>query len=429
MDPSKPSGIKKGEKRMKQQYSFRIVPIIAAIAIQLCLGTAYIWSVFQAGIAESLFGGNNANAALTFSILLAVLSIGSTIGGKMQDKIGPRLTVIIGGLVLALGFFLASFATPSAPWLLWLTYGVLGGLGMGFIYSTTIACAQKWYPDKRGLITGVIVSALGFGGVVFTPIVESVIRTFGNGVAGKGELVSFKILALIFLIVCTVGGWFIKNPPSDFAPAGWTPKNTASGAAAINMMPSQALKTPQLYLLTFSLMLACMGGLMMIGFAKPIAVARDLAKTATVGVLAISIFNSFGRLFWGIVSDKLGRKKTIVLLLCLTAILSLCVNIARGYMIFVLIGCIGFAYGGFLSTFPAFTADLFGAKYNATNYGIVLVGFGIGAVVSSYIAGYYKNIAAADINLMFPAFVIASAAAIVAIVFILLLKPVKNQNA
>jgi OFA family oxalate/formate antiporter-like MFS transporter len=175
-------------------------------------------------------------------------------------------------------------------------------------------------------------------------------------------------------------------------------------------------------------MLACMGGLMMIGFAKPIAVARGLAETATVGVLAISIFNSFGRLFWGIASDKLGRKKTIVLLLCLTAILSLCVNIARGYMIFVLIGCIGFAYGGFLSTFPAFTADLFGAKHNATNYGIVLVGFGIGAVVSSYIAGYYKNIAAADINLMFPAFIIASAAAIVAILFILLLKPVKMQN-
>jgi OFA family oxalate/formate antiporter-like MFS transporter len=404
---------------MNQKYN-RAIPVIATIAIQLCLGTAYIWSVFQAGIAESLFAGNHANAALTFSILLAVLGVGSTIGGKLQDKVGPRLTVIIGGLILALGFFFASFATAAAPYMLWITYGVLGGLGMGFIYSTTIACAQKWYPDKRGLITGVIVAALGFGGVVFTPLVEAIIRNYGNGIAGQGELMSFKILAFIFIVVCTVGGWFIQNPPDDYAPAGWKPQAT-SGSAALTT--SQTLKTPQLYLLTFSLMLACMGGLMMIGFAKPIAVARGLAETATVGVFAITMFNSFGRLFWGIVSDKLGRKKTIVLLLGITAVLSLCVNIASGYMIYVLIACIGFAYGGFLSTFPAYTADLFGAKYNATNYGIVLVGFGVGAVISSYIAGYYKNIAATDISLMFPAFIIASAAAIIAIVSILMIKP------
>lgn len=405
----------------------RIIPVIAAIAIQLCLGTAYIWSVFQAGIAEGLFLGNNANAALTFSFLLAMLSVGGTIGGKLQDKIGSRITVIIGGLILTLGFFCASFVTASAPWLLWITYGIIGGIGMGFIYSITIACAQKWYPDKRGLITGVIVSALGFGGVVFTPLVEWTIKNFGDGNPGKGELIAFRVLALIFVVVCTVGGWFIQNPPVDYKPEGWTPKNTSSGSVALTT--SQVLKKAQLYLLTISLMLACMGGLMMIGFAKPIAVARGLAETATIGVFVISVFNSLGRLFWGFVSDKLGCKKTIILLLGLTAILSLCVNLVSGYMIFVLIACIGFAYGGFLSTFPAFTADLFGAKYNATNYGIVLVGFGIGALVSSYIAGYYKNIAATDINLMFPAFVIASAAAVVAILLILLIKPILKSNA
>lgn len=166
---------------------------------------------------------------------------------------------------------------------------------------------------------------------------------------------------------------------------------------------------------------------MMIGFAKPIAVAKGLAETATVGVFAITLFNSFGRLFWGAVSDKLGRKKTIMLLLGLTAVLALCVNLATGYIIYVLIACIGFAYGGFLSTFPAFTADLFGAKYNATNYGIVLLGFGVGAVVSSYVAGYFKNVAATDINLMFPAFVIASAAAVLAIVSIALIRPIKRD--
>lgn len=130
-----------------QKTPNRVVPVIAAIVIQLCLGTAYLWSIFQNGIATSLFSGDNAAAGLTFSLLLAMLTIGSTIGGRMADKYGPRNVVILGGWILAAGFFLASLVTTAAPWLIWLTYGVMGGVGMGFTYSTTIACAQKWYPD------------------------------------------------------------------------------------------------------------------------------------------------------------------------------------------------------------------------------------------------------------------------------------------
>ncbi|WP_242856102.1 MFS transporter [Ruminiclostridium josui] len=161
---------------------------------------------------------------------------------------------------------------------------------------------------------------------------------------------------------------------------------------------------------------------MMIGFAKPIAVAKGLESTAVVGVLIISICNSFGRLLWGIISDKIGRKLTLIILLAGTGGMSLLVNAANGYWIYVVIAFIGFFYGGFLSNFPALTADLFGARHMATNYGLVLMGFGIGAVVSSYVAGYYKNIAANDISLMFPAFVIAAICAGVGILLILLLK-------
>ena len=402
----------------------RFIPVIAAIAIQLCLGTAYIWSIFQNGIADSIFGGDNVAAGLVFSLLLATLTIGSTIGGKLQDKLGSRNVVIIGGVILALGFFSASFVTPAAPWLLWITYGIMGGVGMGFTYSTTIACAQKWYPDKRGLITGIIVSALGFGGVVFTPIIEGLIKAYGG--VGVGELSTLRVLSFIFIIVCTIGGLFIKNPPEGFAPEGYTPPAPGSSEENYDYSPGQVLKMPQFYVVTISLMLACMGGLMMIGFAKPIAIAKGMASTATIGVLVISMFNSFGRLFWGWVSDKLGRKKTIILLLSGTAVLSLLVNLATGYLIYILIGLIGFFYGGFLSTYPAFTADLFGSKHMATNYGMVLIGFGIGAVLSSYVAGYFKNIAAEDINLMFPAFVIASIAAIVGVVLILIVKKPKK---
>ena len=160
-------------------------------------------------------------------------------------------------------------------------------------------------------------------------------------------------------------------------------------------------------------MLASMGGLMMIAFAKPIVLAKGLATSATIGVLAIALFNSVGRLVWGMVSDKIGREKTIIILLSGTAVFSLCVNAAEGYWIYVLIALIGFFYGGFLSNFPSLTADLFGSKHMAANYGFVLVGFGVGAIISSQIAGYYRNAAriADDISLMFPAFVIASCCA------------------
>ncbi len=404
----------------------RLSPVLAAILIQLCLGTAYVWSIFQTGIAKTIFGGDNASAALTFSLLLATLTIGSTIGGKLQEKHGPRNIVILGGLILALGFFLASFSSASYPWFLWLTYGIMGGVGMGFTYSTTIAVAQKWFPEKRGFISGIIVAALGFGGVVFSPIIEKLIKVFGG--PEIGELKTFMVLSIIFVVVCTLGGLFIKNPPEGFAPEGYTPPAASSANAVVDFSPGEVLKLPQFYLVAATLMLACMGGLMMIGFAKPIAIAKGMTgNIAAIGVLIISICNAFGRFFWGGASDKLGRKKTIILLLAGTAGLSLLVNLATGYWIFVLIGFIGFFYGGFLSNFPAFTADLFGAKNMATNYGMVLIGFGIGAVSSSYIAGYFKNIAKDDINLMFPAFVVAAVAAVIGVLLVSVIK--KPQKA
>lgn len=401
---------------MKRQGLY---PVLAAIAIQLTLGIAYIWSVFQTGIANSIFNGDNAAAGLTFSLLLATLTIGSVIGGKLAVRYTTRLVVFIGGIILSAGFFLASFVTADNSWLLWATYGVMGGVGMGFTYSTTIACAQKWFPHKKGFVTGVIVSALGFGGVVFTPIVEKLIVAFGG--AGIGEPKTFMVLSAIFLIVCTVGSLFMKNPPE-----GYMVDSTASKVTMVKAVrdytPMEMLKTPQFYFIVTSFALACMGGLMMIGFAKPIAVAKGLAETATIGVLAISMFNSLGRLLWGMISDKVGQKNTIIVLLSGSAVLSLFVTAVNGYWIYVLIALIGLFYGGLLSTFPSLTADTFGAKHMATNYGLVLLGFGIGAIISSQIAGYYKNIAAEDISLMFPAFVIASCCAAAGTIMMFVLK-------
>jgi MFS transporter, OFA family, oxalate/formate antiporter len=418
-----------------QTQVHRWIPVIACVIVQFCLGTAYIWSVFQSGIATKIFGGDNAAAALTFSLLLGVLTVGSTIGGRLQDRIGPRPIVMWGGLVLGVGFILASFTTSRTPWLLWLTYGVVGGFGMGMIYSTVIACCQKWFPDKRGLITGIIVSALGFGGVIFTPVARMLI-------ARVGELRTFAWLGGIFVAVCVGMSFLIRNPVPGWTPAGWTPKASKHNIVHQDIPPLAMLRTPQFYIVTITLALACMAGLMMIGFASPIAVAKGLtARVAALGVMIISIFNSAGRLFWGWVSDHWGRKRTVLLLLAVTAGIILLVNWASGYTILALIAVVGFSYGGFLGTFPAITADFWGPKNMGVNYGIVLLGFGIGAIASSYIAGYYKNLAAVtevvdgvkkvvgtDLGRMQPAFIIASAAAVAGIVLMALLRPPRKRG-
>ena len=443
-----------------------VFAVIAAIAIQLTLGVVYIWSVFQTGIAISIFDGDNAAAGLTFSLILAMLAIGSLAGGYLSSKYSTRRVVFVGGLLLSTGFFLASFVTPSISWLLWVTYGIMGGLGMGFTYSTTIACAQKWYPHKKGFVTGLIVSALGFGGVLFTPVAEFLISTFGG--IGVGELNTFLVLAIVFFVVCTTGSFFMRTPPPNYLvglpvdigattatatantqtkvdatsaseqPEAEATKSASASARAItqsdanntpkNYLPRETVKTLRFYLITITFMFGCMGGLMILGFARPIAVANGLEATATIGVMAATMSNSFGRLFWGAISDKLGRINTLIVLLSISAILSLFINMANGNWIFLLIALIGFVYGGLLSNFPSLTADIFGAKNMAANYGLVLLGFGIGAIISSQIAGYFKNLASENIDLMLPAFIIASSFALIGVIMMFVLKRISKAK-
>ena len=394
--------------------------VIASVAIQLTLGIIYIWSVFQTGIANAIFNGNNAHAAMVFSIVLALFGIGGLIAGKLTIKLGLRRVIFMGGLILSVGTLIASFVQPEFGWLLWLSYGLLGGLGMGFTYSTTIACAQKWYPHKKGMITGVIVAALGFGGVIFTPLIEWMIEIFGGiGTLHQvgGEMMTLRVLAGVFFLVCSVGSIFTIDPPEGHM-ADKVAANPKAAGTARNFTSKEMIKTPQFYLLAAAFIFSVIGGLMMIGFARPIAIAHNLGYTvATFGVISIALFNSIGRLFWGAVSDKLGRTTTLIILLMLSGGMSLMVNIAEGILIIVVIALIGFSFGGILSNFPALTSDLFGSKYMGENYGFVLIGFGVGAIIASQVAGHFANISQYydDIGMLSPAFITASVFATLAI--------------
>jgi MFS transporter, OFA family, oxalate/formate antiporter len=404
-----------------KQYN-RWIPVFASIAIQLCLGTAYIWSVFQSYLIiskstpDALFNWPATHGTLAYALLLGVLTIGSTFGGMLQQKFKPRVVIVAAGVILGLGFYCAQFTTESTPWLLWLTYGVLGGLGMGMAYTTTISCCQKWFPDKRGLITGIIVSALGFGGLMFTPVAEFVIKQ-------NGVLTTFALFGVLFLIVTGIGSFFIKNPPEGFQPLGWTPPAQKDGIIAQNFTPSEALKTPQFYMVTIALMCATAAGSMMIPMAKILGLQPDSNLTreaAIAGVMIITGFNSFGRLFWGWISDKLGRRKTLLILLVIAAVSIVVVSFANSYLMLAFIAVIGFSYGGFLGVFPALTADFWGTKNVATIYGMILIGFGVGAVASSYTVAYFSASKAFS-----TAFVIAGIAAVVGFIIITLLKAPK----
>jgi OFA family oxalate/formate antiporter-like MFS transporter len=284
---------------------------------------------------------------------------------------------------------------------------------MGLAYTTTIACCQKWFPDKRGLVTGIIVSALGFGGLVFTPVAETLIETYG-------VLNTFSILGVVFFIVNVAGSFFIINPPEGYKPEGWTPPTPKEGVIRQSFTPSEALKTPQFYMVTFAFMCATAAGSMMIPMAKILGLQPDSGLTneaAVAGVMIITGFNSFGRLFWAGISDKLGRKKVLLILLVIAALSIVGVSFTKAYLMLAFIAVIGFSYGGFLGVFPALTADFWGTKNVATIYGMILLGFGIGAVVSSYVVAYFSAAKAFT-----TAFVIAAAAAVVGFAIIALLK-------
>ena len=395
----------------------RWIPVVASIAIQLCLGTAYIWSVFQSYLIispstpDALFNWPASHGTLAYSLLLGLLTVGSTIGGKLQEKMKPGLVVVAAGVVLGSGFFLVRFITETTPWLLWLTYGILGGIGMGLAYTTTIACCQKWFRIKGA----------GDRNNRFSPRIR---RTCVHACCRNADRDIWRPeyifhTGVVFFIVNVAGSFFIINPPEGYKPEGWTPPTPKEGVIRQSFTPSEALKTPQFYMVTFAFMCATAAGSMMIPMAKILGLQPDSGLTneaAVAGVMIITGFNSFGR-FWAGISDKLGRKKVLLILLVIAALSIVGVSFTKAYLMLAFIAVIGFSYGGFLGVFPALTADFWGTKNVATIYGMILLGFGIGAVVSSYVVAYFSAAKAFT-----TAFVIAAAAAVVGFAIIALLK-------
>jgi OFA family oxalate/formate antiporter-like MFS transporter len=363
--------------------------VVGAILIQLCLGGIYIWSVFrkplEKAVEEGGLGLTTSQATLPFSLVLIFFALATIIGGRWQDKAGPRLVAAVGGVLLGLGMLIAALG-KSFP-MLAIGYGVIGGLGIGLAYVCPISTGIKWFPDKRGLITGLAVAGFGGGGLILAPIARSLID-------GVGIFNTFAALGVIFLVVVVAASIILRNPPQGYVPAGWTPPAT-SQMTKESFSTAQMLRSPQFALIWVMYFFGCLAGLMIIGQTSPIGqeLAGLSATTAAGAVMLLAIFNAFGRIFWGRVSDGLGRMKTLFVMFLIAGIAMLLYNVIPGFPAYYWIGVslVGLCFGGFLALFPAVTADFFGTKNIGANYGFVFMAYGVGGLLGPLFAARVKE--------------------------------------
>ncbi len=397
--------------------------VAGALIIQASLGAVYIWSVFQTPLMAQFPGWSETQITLPAQLVIAVFAFAVILGGRIQDRLGPRLVGSVGGLILGLGLMLASltdrFSEGTA--LAWLvgTYAVVGGIGIGMAYVCPVATCVKWFPDKRGLITGLAVAGFGAGAFFFAPLARALIgggdyELFGIAlfaVPQAGVFDTFLVLGIIFLTAVVLGAQLLRNPPQGYRPPGWKPPAAATGPAGavgqhpdqVDFTPSQMLRTPTFWLLWVTYLAGSTAGLMVIMKAAPIweafslsAIAErpvpyeqfaGIASAAAMAVAVLALFNAAGRILWGRVSDSLGRKSTLILMFVLCGLVLFGLDWMRSYPLYLLgVSLIALCFGGFLALYPAITADYYGTRHIGVNYGLLFTAYGIGGLLGPFLA-------------------------------------------
>jgi OFA family oxalate/formate antiporter-like MFS transporter len=377
----------------------RWLVVVGALLIQVSLGAVYIYSVLKPGLKASFPTWSDTDLALPSQLVLACFALATIFAGRIQDKIGPKLVATVGGVMLGAGLFIASRA-DSLPMFI-LGFSVIGGLGIGTAYVCPIATCVKWFPDKRGLITGLAVAGFGAGGLVFAPIAKSLIVT-------SGVMTTLFYLGMIFLVAVVIGAQLMVVPPAGFVPEGWTPPAPAGGGTApakADYTWQEMLQTSQFWLMWVTYFAACTAGLMIIMNTAniwqsvsllelvkgmPTILKADYAGVltkATGAVMIVSVLNALGRIVWGKVSDSLGRKNTLLIMFLYCGIIMILLNTLTSYPMFIFgVASVGFCFGGYLALYPALTADFFGTKNVGVNYGWMFTAFGAGGLFGPWLA-------------------------------------------
>src|SRR5712692_7495186 len=361
---------------------------VAGVLLQVALGAVYAWSVFRAPLTKQ-FGWSISEVTLTFTISIFVLGIAAFFGGLWLNRVGPRVVALTGGFLYGLGVFLASFSDHKLWWL-YLSYGVIGGIGLGFSYIVPVAVLVKWFPDRRGLITGIAVGGFGAGALVTAPVATRLIQSVG-------VLNTFAYLGIAYLVVTIISGAFMQNPPDGWKPEGWSPTaSQTSQRAGHDFVLSEALKTWQWYALWLLLFLNTCAGISVISQEAPIfqelTGASAIVAAGMVGLASIG--NAVGRVFWAWVSDLITRRATFAVMFILQVLLfwflpSIATVSLMTIVTFVVLMC----YGGGFGTMPAFAADYFGPKNVGPIYGLMLTAWSFASAVGPLFIAHMRETA------------------------------------
>jgi len=369
--------------------------------LQLCLGTVYSWSYFQKPLVECFkgMGYTNTHIAWAFSLAICFLGLAASAGGILLPRTGPRKLAIIGGILFGLGYIIASFAVRfKLLWLLYSGYGVIGGIGLGLGYVTPVATVAKWFPDRKGLVTGMVVMGFGFGALLMSKFIAPILMR-----QAEGDLtLVFLWLGFFFLPATIFVAYFLQNPPSGYIPSGWMPPVISSVNAQQDDNSSAlsgifSLKFAMMWIVFFCNITA---GIAIISFQSPLfqdllntldgSIPREKLAVYGATLIAVSsLFNGIGRIFWGGVSDRIGRVQVFMLVLAtqVAAFLTL-PEISNPWIFGAIICYVLLCYGGGFGTMPSFVLDEFGSKSMAVTYGTILTAWSAAGIVGPQLVAY-----------------------------------------
>jgi OFA family oxalate/formate antiporter-like MFS transporter len=400
----------------------RWLVVVGAVLIQLCLGVIYAWSVFTPALRAA--GWSTLDTQVVFSVGLAVFAIVMVWAGRRIASWGPRKLVLRGGLVLGAGYVGAGLLGPTDFWTVTIGIGVIGGAGIGMGYVVPIAVGMRWFPDKKGLITGLAVAGFGFGAMGWIKAADS----WGHLIERIGLGGTFVAYGVAFAVLVGIGCVWMAFPPGGWRPAGWNPPAAQAGGED-GLDSAQMLRTPQFYLIFATFAVSAGAGLMSIGLMKlyPMealqAAGLSAAEASAVAGTAMGVFfslaNGIGRVAWGSLSDRLGRRRSILLMTLSQAVVLFLFTAMAGNETLLYLGAalIGFNFGGNFALFPTVTADTFGATRVGQNYPFVFLSYGVGGIAGPILGGMLGDLG------NFPlAFSLCSGACLVGAVCIVLIR-------
>jgi OFA family oxalate/formate antiporter-like MFS transporter len=432
----------------------RWILVLLGFIINLCLGSVYAYSIFGTQLAKEWGFGPNAQTKIQaagdifkqqipFGVFLLFFAILFLFSGQLLEKLGPKKQGIIGGIIVALGWILSAVVVKwshSVP-LFVLTYGMIAGAGVGICYIIPIQAATRWFPDKKGLATGLAVA--GFGG---SPFISTYL---GQKLIDMNHHVfdALLYLGIAFLVVILVSAWFMVFPEAGWKPAGWTPKAAPSAAtSAVNYNRKDIIKTRAFWVLFACFTIGSLAGLMAIGVYKSVYSMKMISLTISTAALSTAVivqfilapFNAGGRPLLGFVTDKLGPKVAAMITFVLILVAAILMITMRGsttateahkVMYFVAFCLFYLGLGGWLAIAPTATAQYFGTKFSGRNYGLLFLAYGVGGIVSTFVAAYSSKIFKGSGGLIDSFIVVAILAVVGLLLAVFLMKAPKTEHA